>query len=307
MIVAPDPARPGEGLSMAADPALRAPGVALVGAEGTRVLDGLRAGLAAAFGGSEDHFLAPPVIARAVSERAGYPNAFPHLLGTVHGTEDDGPTDLVLTSAACHHVYPLLAGTVLGGERQFGVEAVCFRAEATAETGRLRSFRMYEVVRFGAPEEVQRWRDRALESAVEWVGGLGLTVEVVAANDPFFGRPGRLLAAVQRSEELKWELLAPVDDRQVQAIASANGHKDHFGAAFGLALADGSPAHSACVAFGLDRVVLALRHRHGERTGDWPAHVRQALALGPRPERTGGAASTSRGAQRAGEKGRTSR
>ncbi|MCX4745035.1 hypothetical protein OG455_05765 [Kitasatospora sp. NBC_01287] len=269
-------------MTMPPDPTLRAPGVVLTPAAEARILDGLRIGLAAAFYGSEEHYLAPPVIARTVAERADYPTSFPQLLGTVYGAPEGGaagPTDLVLSPAACHHVYPLLAGSVLGTERQLSVEAVCYRGEATAETGRLRAFRMYEVVRFGAPEAVMDWRDRVLESAVTWLGGLGLAVEVVAANDPFFGRPGRLMAAVQRTGELKWEIVTRLGHGQTQSVASANGHKDHFGAAFGLTLTDGSVAHSACLAFGLDRLVLALQHRHGRSAGDWPASVREALGL----------------------------
>jgi len=260
-----------------------APGVVLTPSADGRILDGLRAGIAAMFRAeNEEHYLAPPVLARAVSERAGYPESFPQLLGTVQGAPDGGPagpTDLVLTSAACHHLYPLLAGATVAAERQLSVEAACYRGEATAETGRLRSFRMYEVVRFGAPDAVAKWRDAALGSAEGWLRELGLGIEVVAASDPFFGRPGRLMAAVQRSEELKWEAMAELDDGLVQSVASANYHKEHFGEAFELALPDGSVAHSACLAFGLDRLVIALRHRHGQATDGWPEAVRELLGL----------------------------
>ncbi|WP_333767622.1 hypothetical protein [Streptomyces sp. IBSBF 2435] len=252
----------------------QAPGVVLTsGAEG-RTLDHLREGIAARFlAESEEHYLAPPVLSRAVCERAGYPGTFPHLLGSVHGSPDGGapaPTDLVLTSAACHHLYPLLAGRTVTATGQLSVEAVCYRAEATAETGRLRSFRMYEIVRFGAPDAVADWRDSALASVAEWLRGLGLGITVELASDPFFGRPGLLMSDVQRSKQLKWEVLAEVDEGLAQAVASANYHEDHFGRAFGFTLPDGSPAHSACVAFGLDRLLLALRHRHGPGAG-WDA------------------------------------
>jgi seryl-tRNA synthetase len=246
-----------------------------------RVLDRLRPELARRFGADcEEHYVAPPVIARETVERAGYPTSFPHLLGAVHAAVDGGQpaaSDLVLTPAACHHVYPMLAGSGVRAARTVGVEATCFRAEATDEPGRQRSFRMYEVVFLGSASEVLSWRDRMLADAAGWLRGLGLAVEVVTATDPFFGRPGKLMTQVQRSEQLKWEITAEVSERAVQAVASANCHKEHFGEAFDITDRDGVPLHSACLAFGLDRLVLALRHRHG------PDLARQLTQAGVRP------------------------
>ncbi|OLT27948.1 hypothetical protein BJF83_16625 [Nocardiopsis sp. CNR-923] len=232
-----------------------------------QVLDLLRSGIAHRFGRSgEEHYVAPPVIARATVERAGYQSSFPQLLGSVYAAPDGGEqalTDLVLPPAACHHLYPLVAGSTLTEPLTLSLEARCFRAESTGEPGRLRSFRMYEVVRLGPEPDVQAWRDEMLEGAAAWLTDLGLSAETVAANDPFFGRTGRLMARVQRSQQLKWEITAEVADDTVQAVASANFHKEHFGEAFEVADAQGAPLHSACLAFGLDRLLLALRHRHG--------------------------------------------
>lgn len=242
-------------------------GVVLTPRDQQRVLDRLRSELARRFGTeAEEHFTAPPVIARDTVERAGYPTSFPHLLGTVHAAVDGAEpaaTDLVLTPAACHHVYPMLAGSSLPATRTVGVEATCFRAEATDEPGRQRSFRMYEIVFLGSASEVLSWRDRMLAQAAAWLRELGLCVDVITATDPFFGRPGKLMTQVQRSEQLKWEITAEVAERAAQAVASANCHKEHFGEAFDITDPDGVPLHSACLAFGLDRLVLALRHRYG--------------------------------------------
>ena len=62
------------------------------------------------------------------------------------------------------------------------------------------------------------------------------------------------------------------------AIGSSNYHEDHFGHSFGLHLADGTPAHSACIGFGLDRTTLALFATHGMDVSDWPGEVRSALS-----------------------------
>jgi hypothetical protein len=48
---------------------------------------------------------------------------------------------------------------------------------------------------------------------------------------------------------------------------------------FEIALPDGSPAHTACVGFGLERVALALYRRHGLVRRQWMPSVRRTLGL----------------------------
>jgi hypothetical protein len=60
---------------------------------------------------------------------------------------------------------------------------------------------------------------------------------------------------------------------------SFNYHQEHFGATWGLTLADGTPAHTGCVAFGMDRLTLALFVRHGLDLDAWPASVRALLGV----------------------------
>jgi hypothetical protein len=42
-------------------------------------------------------------------------------------------------------------------------------------------------------------------------------------------------------------------------------------------LADGTPAATACIGFGLERVTLALLDRHGLDPAQWPAGVWRVL------------------------------
>ena len=80
-------------------------------------------------------------------------------------------------------------------------------------------------------------------------------------------------------QELKFELRVPVAENLVQAIASANFHKDHFGEAFDFTV-DGAVGNTACMAFGMERVAFALTHRHGNDPEQWPADVLVAIAGG---------------------------
>ncbi|HVV19927.1 MAG TPA: hypothetical protein VHF06_10860 [Pseudonocardiaceae bacterium] len=264
--------------------ATSAPGVYLFPESFETVVGRLRQRIAALAADEPVRRLAiPPVISRHTIERAGYVRTFPHLLGTVHsytgdarrwGTlaplvdeggdwhADQAISDLVLLPAACYPVYRTLADESLAGPRKFAVEGTCFRQEATSEPGRLRSFRMVEIVTAATEEYCVEWRAHWLERSAGWLRSLGLDVSIDVADDPFFGPGKKLYQAAQRMQELKLELRVPLADGLVQAVASANFHKDHFGEAFAFTV-DGSVGNTSCMAFGLERIALALVHAHG--------------------------------------------
>jgi seryl-tRNA synthetase len=60
---------------------------------------------------------------------------------------------------------------------------------------------------------------------------------------------------------------------------SFNYHQDHFGTTWGLTTEAGEVAHTGCVAFGIDRLAVALFWTHGLTLSQWPASVREALSL----------------------------
>ena len=114
--------------------------------------------------------------------------------------------------------------------------------------------------------------------AQEIARDLGLTFRVDYASDPFFGRIGQMKAVSQKQQSLKFELLVPLrSEEQPTACMSFNYHKDHFGLAWNMSMKSGAPAHSGCVAFGMDRLAVALFAIHGLDTEEWPAGVRKAL------------------------------
>jgi seryl-tRNA synthetase len=138
-------------------------------------------------------------------------------------------------------------------------------------------FHQREIVRIGEPETVQAWREVWRNRAVELLGALGLEVQLEVATDPFFGRSGRMLAASQREQQLKFEIVTQIAGPEPTAVASFNYHQDHFASAYGLRLADGSEAHTACLGFGLERITIALFRRHGLELQAWPAELRDQL------------------------------
>jgi seryl-tRNA synthetase len=245
----------------------------------------------------------PPVMSRRVLEKSGYLKSFPHLLGCVsclQGSEaqiravvddfDSGrdwvpalaAADLVLSPAACYPVYPLAAsrGPVPEGGLLFDVACDCFRREPSRHLDRLQSFRMREYVCIGSPQQIDGFRKRWMTRAQAIADQLGLSYHVDQASDPFFGRGGKLMATAQIEQSLKFELLIPLrSPEQPTACMSFNYHRDHFGTTWGLRSAAGEFAHTGCVAFGMDRLAVAMFFTHGLELGAWPAGVRDALAL----------------------------
>jgi len=191
-------------------------------------------------------------------------------------------SDLVVTPAACYPVYPLVAarGEVPAAGLLFDVAADCFRREPSRQLDRLQSFRMREFVCIGSAEQASAFRACWLARAEELAGRLGLNWRIDKASDPFFGRTGKLLAMSQVEQSLKYELLVPVySQERPTACMSFNYHLDHFGETWQLRTTGGALAHTACVAFGIDRLALALFVTHGADCANWPRDARAALQL----------------------------
>jgi seryl-tRNA synthetase len=262
-----------------------------------RGIEGLASRSADGEGGPQ--FFFPPLMARAAFERTDYLRSFPDLLGEVEifqggdaehaellRAADAGedwtrfltPSEVTLCSAACHPLYSTLAKEVPAHGVRYEIQGYCFRHEPSIDPLRMQSFRQHEFVYVGTPAGAVAHRDRWLQRGLELLSGLGLDVQIEEANDPFFGRAGRMLAANQRGAALKYEITCHVSSREVRtAITSSNCHESHFGDAFGLRTPDGAPAHSACIGFGLERITLALFKRYGADVDGWPGEVRSAL------------------------------
>jgi seryl-tRNA synthetase len=244
----------------------------------------------------------PPVLNRAHYLKTDHIHNFPNLMGSVHSflggdreqaemirklesvedwTRDLGPTGVMLAPAACYPLYPASAGKLRAEGRTVELSSYVFRHEPSDDPARLQMFRMREFVRIGTPDQARAHRDYWLKRAKEVLASLGLNVEVVVANDPFFGRGGKLRKATQREQDLKHEFtIAICSAENPTAIASCNYHLESFGQKFDIQTADGATAHSSCVGFGLERVALALFKTHGLDTKQWPAGVRDALRIG---------------------------
>ncbi|MBI3298246.1 MAG: hypothetical protein HYZ75_08790 [Elusimicrobia bacterium] len=180
----------------------------------------------------------------------------------------------VLPSAACYNIYLFLRDARLEGPAYITTIASCFRNE-TEYNGleRLWGFSMREIACIGSMDAVQAHLSSFKETIQGFLRDLGLPFEVKAANDPFF-QPANPRARMQ--------LLFPTKEEFVYggslAFGSLNFHRNFFGDRCRIVNADGTPAYTGCVAFGIERWLHALlEHFKG------PAEALRALTAAGKP------------------------
>lgn len=244
----------------------------------------------------------PPILNRAYYERTDHIETMPDLMGSIHSFAGDerqhgelvekvhakvsdwsrelSPTEVMMVPAACYPLYPTATGTLPEAGRTVDLRAFVFRHEPSDDPARMQIFRQREYVRLGTPDQAFEHRNYWLQRGRAMLESVGLDVKPVLANDPFFGRGGRVMKATQREQDLKYELVVPIcSTEKPTAVSSCNYHLDHFGLNFDIKTANGEPAHSACIGFGLERIALALLKKHGLDPTVWPASVKEVLAL----------------------------
>lgn len=243
---------------------------------------------------TEDHWCVPPAIDFATLARADYFASFPQWL-TLVGHLPDSPEILAgvadacdhraalakaatppraaMNPAVCYHVYSALSGTTVESPTIVTVQSQCWRHEGARHVPLERgwAFTMREIVCIGTVSDVQEFMERWVERVGEFADALDLDATIALAADPFFAPASRAKQLLQQVKELKRELLLPVDPCRRIAASSFNLHDTFFGNAFSITLTDGRPATTGCVAFGLERWLLAFLVRHGPSSAGWPS------------------------------------
>jgi seryl-tRNA synthetase len=182
----------------------------------------------------------------------------------------------------CFHWYAALADSAMPEPSVITAVGKCFRYESSLMAGleRLWDFTMREIIFVGPAEFVRGQRPALVQASVELLGELGLAFEIATATDPFFADAYAAQAAYQQGFELKFELLLPLPySGRPLAIGSINYHQDFFGRSFAIGTSDG-PAHTGCLAFGLERFALAFLAQHGLDRRAWPAAIASEVPRG---------------------------
>lgn len=201
-----------------------------------------------------EQLVADVTIPREVLARAGHFDAFPGM--AVPASPDETS---FFAPAACYHVYARLAGARLDAPRSFTLLTTCAREEVARPIGpgRLRHFRMREVVFVGRPAWVASARDDWMKRAEGLASSLGLSGTMEEATDMFFGPGDRGRRLIQQMKKSKYELRMNAGAAGELAVASFNLHETFFTERFDIRLEDGTRAASGCAAFGLERCALA--------------------------------------------------
>jgi seryl-tRNA synthetase len=204
----------------------------------------------------------PVTLARRTLERAGYFQAFPG--GASAAGADCTDLGFFLNPAVCYHAYAWLEDARLSEPAIFTAAQSCFReADRAAETAsRLWEFTMREVIFAGSPQWIEARADEWAHAIEDFATSLGLDAAIEPATDSFIGPAARGQRLIQQLKGLKRELTLSIEDARV-AAASINLHETHFSSRFGFRLAGGGAAHSACVAFGIERWTLAFLAQRG--------------------------------------------
>ncbi len=240
----------------------------------------------------------PTLIPASYMERVNYFHAFPHSLSFAthlredldviqdfsehahceHGNLSTGMGSFaniqtLLSPAVCYHLYFTFADGNLPGDR-LAATAVgnCFRYESSnlVSLERLWNFTMREVIFMGSKEYVLDNRETARKRMETKFNALGFAYRVESANDPFFIGEFKQ-AAFQTAFQLKYEIRAALPFKEsTLAVGSYNYHQDFFGRSLNIKLSDGSPVHTGCAAFGLERMAYAFLAQFGLDPRDWP-------------------------------------
>ena len=176
------------------------------------------------------------------------------------------PVEQLLTPAACYHFYPRLAGSRLRQSVFLSTRCQCFRREEHyLPLQRQWSFEMREIVCIGDTAAIEKFTGNCVSRIEALLKALDLDGSWQIATDPFFDPQADPKALAQILESTKKELCTP----DGLAIGSVNHHRSFFGESYDIKIGD-EAAHSACVAFGIERWLYAMVQRHGTDTSAWP-------------------------------------
>ena len=188
--------------------------------------------------------------------------------------------ETLLSPAVCYHLYFTLADKPMPAE-SITATAVgnCFRYESSnlVSLERLWDFTMRELIFVGARDFVLENREIARKRMEAKFEEIGLAYRVESASDPFFIGE-RKQAVFQNAFQLKFEIQAALPFKNsTLAVGSYNYHQDFFGRSLNITRQDGTPVHTGCVAFGLERIIYAFLAQYGLDERNWPEAVRDGI------------------------------
>ena len=187
-----------------------------------------------------------------------------------------------LNPAACFPCYERLQGQIIDpAPLVLTWSGRVFRYESRNMRGleRLWEFNVRELVFIGSEAFTLQARQTMLKLLDELAREWDLACRVESATDAFFPTVYGPQSFWQRVKDVKYEFRLPIEPgengkERTLAAGSINMHGPFFGEAFGIRLPDGEIASTACVGWGLERLVFALFSQHGFDPETWPNALR---------------------------------
>lgn len=178
-------------------------------------------------------------------------------------TEQMSYTGYVNNPAVCMHCYILHKDSVVEDYKliRMTVKGRCKRKETAGYQylERLHDFTMREIVFIGPENQVIHKREKYMKLVTDLISTLKLEGNIKVASDPFFKKEDQAKAEFQKKFKLKYEMnLINWDTGNEIAVGSFNYHHSHFAQAYNIRMPNGLPAHSCCIAFGLERLAYVV-------------------------------------------------
>jgi hypothetical protein len=248
-------------------------------------------------------YMYPTLISKETLKRCGYFGLFPHMImfvTRIHSDIDEyrafveeynkkndidssilsycDNVDYCLPPTMCFHTYHQYMNKKLDVNDDIVItskgKSFRFESKYYRTIERLWDFTIREIVFMGSREFVLDCRQKFMDYVLRFVQELGLTGYCEVANDPFFCNQDTAEKIwSQKVLELKYELRLHVAEDRTIAVGSFNFHEEFFGKNFNIRRRDDKWVRTACVGFGLERLVYAFLCQYGLNEQHWPQCV----------------------------------
>lgn len=200
------------------------------------------------FAGAEEKRLAP-LLPKDFVLAGNYIKSFPQHGFSVSNSINESEQYL-LSPTCCYPVFFDLQNSRHGQSIKVTHKNLCFRCEEYYAAGiRQIAYMMREYILMCEDlEEVTTWIEAVKTEVAQMLRGLGLTVDVEVATDPFFNS-NDYKQKFQRDQNLKSEFVVGG-----VACGSVNLHLKAFSHACNIVSHEGKDYYSACFGLGYDRV-----------------------------------------------------
>lgn len=249
---------------------------------------------------SAEQYIFPTLIKSSVLGDAGYFDSFPNLWNFVSRLHNDYSTfsdfktencnidpnniqkmsvvtGYSLPPTMCYYVYDMLRESITSNAT-VTTRGKSFRYENNycKNMSRLWDFTIRETVFLGSKEYVNQSLEKYRLIAILIMDLFGLAGKCVYANDPFYlANNAAKRINVQRMNHSKVELRLNVSNDETIAIASFNKHNQYITKRFHLYINEQHDlAYTACIGFGLERMIFAFLCQYGVNESDWPIIVK---------------------------------